>query len=127
VVPTFGESIAGRPTVQRQKAAVIVLRSSRQEKDGAVRPIRISAPTAEAALALVEMLADYGATPQLDDRGHWEVIVPLDGICQGTFPTSLAAIRDWLDLCEIQTTTVTVDGNTHLLRGNGTASSAVTQ
>jgi hypothetical protein len=81
-------------------------------------PLRICSPTAEAAHALVGMLTAYGATASPDSDGRWEVTVPLMGAGRGTIPEALAATREWLDLFSFGSTSVTLDGHTHLLRGS---------
>lgn len=81
-------------------------------------PLRVSSPTAEAALALAELLAGHGATAGRDADGGWEVMVPLMGAGRGTIPEALAATREWLDGYGLRSTSVTLDGHTHLLRGS---------
>jgi hypothetical protein len=88
-------------------------------------PLRISSPTAEAALALADALSTHGATASPDSDGRWEVTVPLMGAGRGTIPEALAATRDWLDRFELCSAAVTLDGHTHLLRGTAVAKSAV--
>jgi hypothetical protein len=85
-------------------------------------PLRISSPTAEAALALADALSTHGATASPDSDGRWEVMVPLMGAGRGTIPEALAATRDWLAQFELYSAAVTLDGHTHLLRGTAVPS-----
>jgi hypothetical protein len=87
-------------------------------KGTTVPPLRISSPTAEAALALAETLAALGATATPDPDGHWEVTVPLLGAGRGAIPQALAATREWLDGLGLGAASVTLDGHTHLLRAS---------
>jgi hypothetical protein len=84
-------------------------------------PLRISSPTAEAALALAAALGAHGATANPDSDGRWEVTVPLTGAGRGTIPEALAATREWLERFELGSAAVTLDGHTHLLRGTTVA------
>ena len=79
-------------------------------------PLRISSPTAEAALALANALGAHGATANPDSDGYWEVTVPLTGAGRGTIPEALAATREWLERFDLCSAAVTLDGHTHLLR-----------
>jgi hypothetical protein len=78
--------------------------------------IRITSPTSAAAFALVDLLAEYGATAGPIRSGGWEIVVPLDEAERGQVPGALAATREWLDFCGFSSTSVTLDGHTHLLR-----------
>jgi hypothetical protein len=51
-------------------------------------------------------------------RCDWAVIVPLNGAGRETIPESLSVTREWLDYCGFHATSVTLDGETHLLLGN---------
>ena len=81
--------------------------------------IRISSPTAGAAFILVELLAEHGATASPDVNGDWEVVVPLNGSRRGTIPVTLSVAQQWLDFCGLASTSVILDGETHLLRRAG--------
>lgn len=88
-------------------------------------PLRISSPTAEAALALADALSRHGATASPDSDGRWEVTVPLVGAGRGTIPEALAATQEWLDRFDLSSAAVTLDGHTHLLRRTAIAENAV--
>jgi hypothetical protein len=80
--------------------------------------LRIEAPSAAAAFVLVDRLTALGASAEQTSRGGWAIVVPLDGSPKGTVPECLARAQEWLDLCSLASTSVTVDGHTHLLRSN---------
>jgi hypothetical protein len=81
--------------------------------------IRISAPTAAAASALVDLLDEHRATAAQDSDGAWQVDVPLDGTARSTIPLTLTTTRAWLEQHGLRSTSITLDGNTHLLRSDG--------
>ena len=90
-------------------------------------PLIISAPSSTAAHALVAILPDHGhavAAPSTD--GTWQVRVELSGAPPGALPRSLAAAREWLDECGLQSASIVVDGHTHLLRGSDRRAAAQT-
>jgi hypothetical protein len=78
----------------------------------------ISSPAASAALILVDLLSDFGATAAPRDDGHWEITVPLDGPKREVVPQMLAVARAWLDECGLHSAPVTLEGHTHLLQGD---------
>ena len=80
--------------------------------------LRIEAPSAAAAFVLVDRLTSLGASAEGTSRGGWAIVVPLDGSPKGTVPECLARTREWLDLCSLPSTSVTVDGHTHLLHSD---------
>jgi hypothetical protein len=80
-------------------------------------PLRISSPSAAAALLLVDLLSDNDATATQHADGHWEITVPLAGANRAVVPQTLAVARAWLDQCGIYSASVTFDGHTHLLHG----------
>ena len=80
--------------------------------------LRIEAPTAAAAFVLVDRLSSLGATAERTPGEGWGIVVPLTGSPRGTVPECLARTREWLDLCSLPSTAVTVDGHRHLLRGS---------
>lgn len=82
-------------------------------------PLRIAAPSAAAAFLLVDKLAPFGARAESSTAGKWDIIVPLRGARREAVPTAIAATRDWLDECGLESTSMTIDGHTHLLRGSG--------
>ncbi|HUQ22414.1 MAG TPA: hypothetical protein VM049_05305 [Gaiellaceae bacterium] len=84
-----------------------------------MEPIRISAPTAAAAFALVELLPGQQATATSDHDGRWEVVVPLRGSGRTLVPSTLSAIREWLEACGLSSTSVRLDGQPHLLKAEG--------
>jgi hypothetical protein len=77
-------------------------------------PFRICSPSASAALILLDLLSDYGATATQEADGRWEIAVPLNG--SDIVPQTLAVARAWLDECGISSAQITLDGHTHLLR-----------
>lgn len=85
--------------------------------------LTFTSPTAAAAFVLVDLLAEHchaDTTRRLD--GSWEVQVALDNARRSTVPASLAAAAEWLDLCGLSQTSVTLDGDTYLLPAStGTA------
>jgi hypothetical protein len=80
--------------------------------------IRITSPTHAAAFALADLLLEYGATAGQTSAGGWEVVVSLDGPVPGRVPAALAATREWLEFCGFESTSVSLDGHTHLLRSS---------
>src|SRR5687768_6401305 len=99
----------------RSTAAGGVLRSAQTTGGCRMAHIRITSPTAAAAYVLVGLLAEYGATAGETRAGGWEVVIPLDAPHDGQVPTTLSVTREWLDLCGLGSTSVTLDGHTHLL------------
>lgn len=88
--------------------------------------IRITSPSAASALVLADLMADHGATATpVGDR--WEVVVPLTDASREGVAFCLATAREWLDRCGLESTTVTLDGETHLLRGSGNGPSGPLQ
>jgi hypothetical protein len=80
-------------------------------------PLNITSPSSAAALLLVDLLAEHGATATQHPDGHWEISVPLTGANRAVVPQTIAAARAWLDECGIHSTPITLDGHTHLLHG----------
>jgi hypothetical protein len=89
-----------------------------------IEPLRIHAPDADAALALVERLSAYRATTEPGPDGTWSVSVPLRAAPRATVPAALATTRDWLDENGIAAVSVDLDGHTHLIRSDGSPSPA---
>ena len=79
--------------------------------------LRISSPSSAAALLLVDLLSDHGATATQDPGGDWQITVPLDG-ARGVVPQTVAVARQWLDQCGLHSVPIMLDGHTHLLRGD---------
>jgi hypothetical protein len=80
--------------------------------------LRISAPSAETAHILVEMLAPHGATATSGGRQEgWEVVVPVS-VERGAVPGCLKTVQSWLDICQIASAAITLDGHAHLLRSD---------
>lgn len=84
----------------------------------------ITSPSAAAAFVLVELLSEHGATAGPDRSGGWEIVVSLDGKGRGTVPACLAGAQEWLDTCGLPSTTIRLDGHTHLLKATGTRTRA---
>jgi hypothetical protein len=82
-----------------------------------MEPIRISSPTATAAFVLVELLDEYHATANFDEHGRWQVVVPLDESGPSRVCV-ISATREWLERCGLPFTSITLDGQTHLLQGS---------
>jgi len=80
--------------------------------------LRIASPSAAAAFILVDMLAEQHATASPQPGQGWEVVVPLAGRGNGVVPFCLAATREWLDTCGLRSTSIQLDGHTHLLSGS---------
>ena len=77
--------------------------------------LRIEAPSATTALTLAESLEELRARA-ISEGGRWAVVVSLRGAAPGTVPEALSRTRDWLMECDVSTTSITLDGHTHLLR-----------
>jgi hypothetical protein len=89
-----------------------------------IEPLRIHAPDADAALALLERLSAYRATAEPGPDGTWSVSVPLRAAPRATVPAALATTRDWLDDTGIAAVSVDLDGHTHPIRSDGSRSAA---
>jgi hypothetical protein len=80
--------------------------------------LRIKAPSAAAAFVLVDLLDGYGATATPEAGGEWVIHVGLLGNRQNAVPASLGFVRQWLEMCGLPSTSVTLDSETYLLRGD---------
>jgi hypothetical protein len=82
-------------------------------------PLLIDAPTRQAGLALAEKLSLLGARAELvSHNGRVRVTVPLQSAGRELVPRTLAAIREWLEELDLGSTSVHLDGHTHLLRAD---------
>jgi hypothetical protein len=79
--------------------------------------ITFASPTAAAAYVLVDLLTEHcrATATALADRS-WEVRVDLEGAPRDAVPLSLAAAKAWLAECGLPSSSVSLDGHTHLLR-----------
>jgi hypothetical protein len=77
--------------------------------------LRIEAPSAAAAFVLAGSLGKYRARA-VAEAGQWIVVIPPQGAAQGVIHDALSVTRDWLIECDVPATSVTVDGQSHLLR-----------
>ena len=87
--------------------------------------LTFTSPTAAAAFVLVDLLAEHcrAETARRVD-GSWEIRVALEKAQRSSVPASLAAAAEWLDQCGLSATTVTLDGDTHLLTRNKRSAAA---
>jgi hypothetical protein len=84
-----------------------------------VEPLQIDAPDAATGMALAEKLAQLGGRADLVSIGaRLRVSVSLQSASRDFVPRSLAATREWLEECELDSTSVRLDGHTHLLRAD---------
>ena len=84
-----------------------------------MEPLLIDAPTPQTGLALAEKLALLGARADLvSENGLVRVSVPLQSAGRDLVPRTLAAIREWLEELDLGSTSVRLDGHTHLLRAD---------
>jgi len=76
----------------------------------------IEAPSAAAAFLLAGSLADYGARA-IVESGAWRVAVDRCSSFSEGVPGALSRTSQWLAACGLAMTSVTLNGETHLLDG----------
>jgi hypothetical protein len=81
-----------------------------------VSQVRISSPTAAAAFILIDLLGDSDVTASRQADGTWEVVVALRRTGPTTLPFVLSAARDWLSICALPGTRISVGDRTHTLQ-----------
>ena len=87
--------------------------------------IRISSPTAAAAVVLADLLSKRGVTASPGADGTWEVVMNLDGSGPETLSIVLSAARDWLRICALSGTEVSIGAETHSLAAESPEAAAV--
>lgn len=84
-----------------------------------MEPLQIDVPNPRSGMVLAAKLARIGANAELvSDGGGLRVSVSLRFAGRELVPRSLAATREWLEECELDSTSVRLDGHTHLLRAD---------
>jgi hypothetical protein len=78
-------------------------------------PIRIDAPNAEAAAALLAAFRGRFRAESVEGDGGWEVRVYPDEPFAGSVEDVLPAVRSWLAGERLEETTVHLDGRAHTL------------
>ena len=106
------------PQLLEVQAATSRLQGARAELEQSAALLQIDAPTAAAAVVLAGSLEKFQART-VRDAGRWLVLarpVPAGSGSHGSVSKALTIIREWMLECGVPATTITYDGQSHLLR-----------